>query len=450
MLTILFLSFLLLYPFLTPNSIVLADDFNIDGDSRYCELKHTTAISLGFLPETKDGPLGLLYDHEQLEGGETQVVLSSENVSTLSDRNYLVRIPDAVANVSGPPGTQVDVLYMFRNEAGHSVEVSKVVIPFTQQDHSLGNWLNVASTETGLPEERSIHVYFDFRWVIKNGLLKEYVGPGVLEDLDEGFLILDTLEIENPINIVQVGVEDVEENSNEVRIFVEIENLREEVLNNISFEHREFNTEFTMQAYETVSMEYVLEVTSSDTQSNSSNSVGILDVGYFKIHNPNVNTQCSVYGNAHNKWFQGGGVTVTAFREDGGWVNGGIVQPEGNTFCISRIPYTMTSELVEYEKIGDDGNMEEEEATDSEGEQGGEKETWEDENDIVQGNEDVDTPVSFNGENSFSHEDKEEYGEHIVEHEEGVLGVSAQQNIDIETEEESGSDFVLPETGVVR
>lgn len=390
------LSFLFLLLLLSPLSLsprpIYADDFNIMGDSRYSRLRHTTTLGTAFLPPSTAHPSSFLYDEDLLSGTPTYNIVDSVNVHNLTNINGWQRIPDIFTNVSGPPGTMIDILYHYINEAGHPFSVSKVFVPFSQSDPDLGNWLDVVKTDTGLPEERSISVFFDLRWVRKNALLKEYTGPGELEDMQEGFLLLDTLEIVNPIKILDVQVEDFE-SGNGVRISVEIENITEEELFDISFEHLDNYFEFTMQPYEVVSMEYEIENLPQEVNSN---------LGYFKIHNPNTNTQCAIYGNRQYLWFSGEGVTVNAFREDGGWVNGGIVQPEGNTYCISRIPYTMTSELLEYEIISFSDNIEVEEV------------------------------------------------ENVVSEVE-VLGVEDKQDVgSLEYEELGGENFVLPNAGVVR
>lgn len=387
MLLVFFFLFLLSSP-------VFADDFNIYGDSRYSHYRHTTAITQGYLPESIDDAESLLYEHSFVEGRNTQEVLDNESLHSLTDTFYQRRIPGKVDRVSGPPGTQVDFIYKYFNNAGHTVEVSKVVAPFSKEDPDLGNWLNIATMEGDLPVLRSISIYFDFRWILKTALFKEYIGPGVLEYEQEGSLLLETLTISNPIEIENIEVKELGGAKERVEVSVIIKNTSEEVLENIIFEHHSYNLEFTISPLEEINILYVLE--------------DFEQLGYFKIHNPNTKEECSISGNPQYQWFWGGGVTVIGYREDGGWIHGSTVQPEGDNFCISRIPYTMTSSLLEYEKSSDSDNIKEEEIVDSSDEQG----------------------------------DSEE---------EKVLGIIDEDNSsEVGIEGVSKNNFVLPKTGVVR
>lgn len=398
MLLILFLLFLLTSP-------VSADDFNIHGDSRYSDYKHTTAIAQSYIPESIEGAQSLIYDYSLTEGEETQEVLDNESVHTLTDTFYKRRIPGKVDRVSGPPGTRVDFIYKYCNYAGHSVDVSKVVAPFSKEDPGLGNWLNVATMEGNLPIQRSISIYFDFRWILKTALFKEYIGPGVLEDGQEGFLLLDTLTISNPIKIQSIEVEELVEENKGVKVLVVIKNRSEETLENMFFEHHTYHLEFTMPPLEEITIEYLLE--------------DFDELGYFKIHNPNAREECAIQGNPQYQWFWGGGVTVIGYREDGGWIHGSTVQPEGDNFCISRIPYTMTSPILEYEKSPDSDNIKEDEIVNPLDEQ-----------------------------ESLEEEGKIEDEEKIVL---GIVDTGERNEIGIEEYEGINEDnFVLPKTGVVR
>lgn len=364
MLLVFFFLFLLSSP-------VYADDFNICGDSRYSLYRHTTAITQGYLPESIDDAESLLYEDNLVEGRNTQEVLDNESLHTLADTFYKRRIPGKVDRVSGPPGTRVDFIYKYFNDAGHAVEVSKVVAPFSKEDPNQGNWLNIATMEGDLPELRSISIYYDFRWIVKKAFFKEYIGPGVLEYGQEGFLLLETLTISNPIKIKSVEVKELYEGNKGVEISVIIKNTSEESLENMVFEHQSFNLEFTIPPFEEINIVYVLE--------------DFEQLGYFKIHNPNTRQECAISGNPQYQWFWGGGVTVIGYREDGGWINGSTMQPEGDYFCISRIPYTMTSPLLEYEKSPDSDNIEEEKIVDSldEPEDSEEKEEVEEEGEVL-------------------------------------------------------------------
>jgi hypothetical protein len=391
MLFILIFLFLLSSPLSFIKSPVYADDFDVTGQSRYNLYRHATAISVNYIPESKDAPLSFLYDVGDLMGTQTQVVLENESVHTITDANYRGRIPDLFDSVSGPPGTKVAVVYSFFNNAGHSIDVSEILVPFSKEHPELGNWLNIITVDGSLPIERTVSVLYDFRWIIKTAFLKEYIGPGVLEDQDEGSLVLDTLTISNPIKIEDIEIQELGGENGLVQVSVRIINESEDVLEDMVFEHYSYSLVFTISSLEELIIEYTLE--------------GFEQLGYFKIYNPNLKTECAMYGNPRYQWFWGGGVTVIAYREDGGWVLGPIVQPEGEYFCISRIPYTMTSPHLGYANIKEDDNIERGEDEDLEA------------------------------------------GEEIYSEQGEVLGVTSEGG---RGSRESKDSFVLPKTGVVR
>ena len=388
-----FLSFFLLIYFDSfLNFPVYADDFNIIGDSNFNQYRQTTAISIGDLPLSIESSSGIIYNRNLVVGISTQEILESVSLENLTEMNYWKRVPEIADRVSGPPGTQLDIVYYFSNKAGHSVDVSKVVVPFSRSDLSMGNWLNIALVNEPLPVQRGISVFWDNRNLTKTGLLKEYIGPGVLEDGAKGVYILDSLLISDPIEIVDIQSEEVEGG---VKMFVKIKNVGNEMLEDIYLEHHEYSINFTIPALEEINIEYVLE--------------NFEELGYFKITNPNLKTECVIYGNPKYNWVLTEAVTVLGFREDGGWVNGAFVSPQQESFCITRIPYTITSPLLEYEKSLDSDNIKEDEILD------------------------------------FVDDDE------ILEKEEGIYSEGGEvMGITSESDKEYKDNFVLPKTGVVR
>jgi hypothetical protein len=399
----------ILLPLLYFSSLITpvhADDFNIIGDSNFNQYRQATTISIDTLPSTTQDSYNISYDTNLVSGYSTQEVLEQLTIEDITDMNYWRRVPDIADSVSGPPGTKIGISYFFYNQAGHEVEVSKVVIPFSKENREEGNWLNVALVNDPLPVQRSISMLWDNRNLTKSGLLKEYIGPGVLGDSVRGSLILDSVTISDPIKILDVQSDVV---GNTVEMSVAVKNGGNEVLENLTFEHLTFSQNFTILPSQEIQLEYILE--------------GVEDLGHFQIENPNEQTECAIQGIKKYQWVQTKGITVLAYREDGGgWVMGSYLIPEQESFCITRIPYTLTSSFLGYANIQVDDNMIEEEQEpsqeDPEG-QGKEKEQ-------------IEEPL----------EEQEPLEELVVDDKQGdVLGVTE--------EEESENNFVLPKTGVI-
>jgi hypothetical protein len=403
--------FLLLFYFSSLGIPVFADDFNIIGDSNFNQYRQATTISIGTLPQSPDDSFSISYDPELIAGYSTQQVFEELTIEDLTEMNYWKRIPGIADNVSGPPGTEIDVSYFFFNLAGHGVEVSKVVIPFSQEVPEDGNWLNIVSVNNPLPLQRSISIFWDKRNLTKSGLLKEYIGPGVLEDGVVGSLLLDKLTIADPIQVSEVESEIIDDN---VSMKVVIKNIGTEELENLQFKHLDYNHQFTISPSQEITIEYILE----DVQ----------DLGHFQIENSNEQTECAIYGIKKYQWVRTEGITALAFREDGGWVNGSYIIPEQESFCITRVPYTLVSPFLGYANTQLDDNI---------------KEDIEEEGEIPR--EDLEEV----GEN----EPSEELLEVDDELEKGggvVLGVQGGVENNEEVKQEDGNNFVLPKTGVVR
>jgi hypothetical protein len=390
---------------------VSADDFNIIGDSNFNQYRQATAISIGTLPQPSDNSFTVFYDSSLVTGYGTQQLFEELTIDDLTDMNYWKRIPEIADNISGPPGTEIDLSYFFFNQAGHEVEVSKVAIPFGQEVPKDGNWLNIVSVNSPIPTQRSISMFWSSRDLTKTGLLKEYIGPGVLEDGAVGAFLLDKLTIADPIQVLDIDTETIGE---KVSMKVVIKNVGTEELENLQFKHLDYNQQLNISPSQEVSVEYVLE----DVQ----------DLEHFQIENPNEQTECAVYGIKKYQWIRTEGITVLAFREDGGWVNGSYVIPEQDSFCITRVPYTHISPFLGYANTQLDDNI---------------KEDIEDEGEILE------EDIGKVDENESS-EELLEVEEELEEEGGVVLGIQNEVENNEAVKQENINNFVLPKTGVVR
>jgi hypothetical protein len=227
--------------------------------------------------------------------------------------------------------------------------------------------------------------------------MKEYVGPGQIDYGVGGSLIMDSFVIKDPINIEKV---EILAEGRSIKVKVVLRNLKEEALENISISHGGFSSNYTIPAMDTVEIEYSLE---AEEWGN-----------ILTMSNPNFARECILYGNSFSDWTTTDAITALAFREDGGWVNGSYLKPEGEDFCITQIPYSVNILLGKPE-------IREEE------------EEMNDDYDRIVGQEDV---VSVAPQDSNSNDGGEE---------EGVLGIQS----DPEVDSIKNNNFVLPKTGVV-
>jgi hypothetical protein len=327
--------FLVLFFLLLFVSPIYGDAFNISGDGSTNEYYQTVALTVEAFPMSFEEEEGIQYDTSSVFGLNTTDVLLNYDLSILSTLGGMRRIGGMVDRVDGPPGTSIDLIYLYRNDTGHSINISKIGVPFSRNIPSMGDFTNIVEFNGEVPTYTVIPVSFNGTTLLREGKIREYMGMGVLQTSSIGNLLLDTVTIANPITID--NVEYLED-----RIFVvSITNRSTEKLNNITFEYGTFVNEFDMYPSESRDIEYILDD----------------DFNYFKIYNPNIKTECIILGSSNYNWFQMSAVTVLAYREDGGWVNGAYVQPEQESFCITRLPYSMTSQVLQYERSMEDDNI---------------------------------------------------------------------------------------------
>lgn len=320
-------------------SPIYADDFNIGGDGVSNEYYQTTGLTVQSFPNNSEEVNSISYDLSKV-GGVLTELSQSKNIQNLTALGYMRRIPDTLDEVKGPPGTKIDILYYFFNDAKHAVNISKLAIPFSRSVPDMGDLTNILEFQNDEPSLRSIDVLFNGYNLKKEGKLKEYSRSDEIPNGLKGTFVIDTVEISNPISIESI---ELEKNEDLIDVKVLLKNYSGEKLNNLLFMHDTYSLQFDFLSLEEKIIEYSLDNTG--------------DLGYFKITNPNTKTECAIYGSNFYNWLQPNAVTVLAYREDGGWVNGAHVQPAQESFCITRIPYSMTSSRLVYENIPDDDNI---------------------------------------------------------------------------------------------
>jgi len=395
---------LLFFIFLLLTSPVSADGFDQIYNSSFNRYKQTTGLSYSYLPVSKSSSVpGISYDTSLVEGVKTGDVWGNYTLEYLTENEYWQRKSKLLSEVSGPPGTQIDLLYYYLNNTGHNIEVNKVLLPFSRGDSSLGNWMNVVMGTTGV-SYRDISISWEQLVLSRKGLMKEYVGPGRIANGVGGSFIIDSFVIKDPINIekIEMLVE-----GQEIKGKIILRNFKNVDLEDIGISHGSFSSTYTIPAMETVEVEYSLD--GDDWE----------DI--LTISNPNSPRECILYGNALSDWITTDAITALAFREDGGWVNGSYLKPEGEDFCITQIPYSVNIPLRK-------PKLKEEE------------EVLNDESVIP-----IDSPDSNS--NDLDQEDLGEQGE--------VLGIQVNPDNDSINEDDSvinnikNNNFVLPKTAVV-
>lgn len=315
--------FLLLLLF-TSSIPVSADGFSERGDNSQNNFYHTITYTIDkeSLPLSSEEEDSIQYMDLDVVGENSKNFIS--NIYSLTKPYHMIRLNSKAINVAVPPLSKIDIIYHYLNNSGHTINVSKIKTVYSRE----------------LSEDSGVSFIKNDLRLTRNGHFIEYAGMGEVKSGESGVKFLDTVKIDNPLSILEIKTSKGE--GDIVNLMIRIRNSSGEELKNLQFFHREYITKFDLSAYREYELNYSLKYPEV-----SDNSV---DLGYFTLFNPNTFKRCAVFGTALNEWFNVESVSVFSYREDGGWAHGSYLQPDEEGFCIERVPYSMTSKRIFYEK----------------------------------------------------------------------------------------------------
>lgn len=319
---------MILYFFIIFATPVYADNFDGTKDTSSNQYFQTIALGVNGYPDIED----IRYNKVDFLAENTESILNS-NLESFTDFDNTRRIPMVADHIDVPPGTQVDVVYLYRNSTGHSVDISKIDWILSRNIKEDGDLTQILD----IPEfvEGTFGFKYSSQNLIKSGIYKEYTGLGDISNGGSGAYLLDSVSITNPLSI-----DDIQANSNEsggVDFKIYIQNTSNEYLNNLKFTYGLFEETFNLSA----NQEHIVEFSIPEI---------FEELGRFEIYNPNVKQVCAIYGSPYYTYTQTDAISIYAFRGEN-IVPGASVQPERESFCIKRIPYTMISQPMVLNQI---------------------------------------------------------------------------------------------------
>jgi hypothetical protein len=312
---------MILYFFVIFAKPVYADNFDSSIDTSDNQYYQTIALGVNDYPNISN----IEYKKEDFLAEKTESILNSD-IGAFTDFDFTRRIPMVADHVDAPPGTQVDIVYLYKNLTGHEVNISKVSLVLSRNNMEKGNLMEVLD----IPEyfERDLAYKYSNLNLVKSGIHKEYEGVGLVDNEIIGTYFLESFKVRNPLNIDNVSISKNESGGVDFEIYVQ--NNSKEYLNNIKFKYDSYEEVFNISSQQ----EYVVRFSISDVPS---------ELEKFSIYNPNTKQVCAVYGSPFYTYTQTDAIPVFAYR-GANIVPGAAVQPERESFCIKRIPYTMISE----------------------------------------------------------------------------------------------------------
>ncbi len=319
---------MILYFFVIFAKPVYADNFDSSIDTSSNQYFQTIALGVSDYPDIPN----ITYQRSDFLAEKTDSILNSD-IGAFTDFDFTRRIPMVADHIDAPPGTQVDIVYLYKNATGHEVDISKIDLVLSRNNVGNGDLREVLSIPEYLDGDL-VYKYSNLN-LMKSGIRKEYEGIELVDNEIIGAYVLGSFNVSNPLNIDNVNVTKNENGGVDFKIYVQ--NNSKEYLNNIKFTYGSYEEIFNIPALQ----EHVVEFTISNVP---------LELGTFEIYNPNIKQVCAVYGSPFFTYTQTDAVPVFAYRGEY-IVPGAVVQPERESFCIKRIPYTMTSEPMIFNQV---------------------------------------------------------------------------------------------------
>lgn len=320
--------------FVTP---VSADSFTETGDAVDNQYFQTVSFGIENLPDNCDFENCIEYTDTNVFGSNTELVLGTGAIETLTDFVYMRRRPAVNDVVRVPPRTKISLVYHYANKSGHDVNIPTIAVPLSRNEHTNGNIMNICDVG-GNAEYGGVNVVFNSRNVLRNGYFKEYVGMGVVPMEESKRFVLDTFVVKEPVSISKIKAS---RNGGSVHMDVIVKNKSVELLNSLNYKHLEYTENLNLPSGGEKQLSYDIEIDQGEWY-----------LGNISIHNPNIETECTTLGTNYYDWYSSSAVSVLAYREGEGWVNGAYVQPSVESMCIQRIPYTMYSDNLFLETSG--------------------------------------------------------------------------------------------------
>ena len=322
---------------------VLADSFfSNDGDITYNRYYDTLGYGIGELLESKVCPNCVEYDISKVYGTNSGEIVGNTSIYDVTDEDWkygLVRLRNIHDRVSLPPYSAVDFIYWSDNRAGDNVNISSLKVLLSSENPVNGDLRNILYVEG---EYESTPIKYIIYKYPRNGITKTYPGLGAIGN-SEGILkgmILDRIYVKPGIQFVKW---EAEENEDLVMLRIFVKNISNFVLKNILFNHGEYSLKKDFEPGEEYMYEYILK------------GEDINSLGYANIYDPNQVTQCVVLGEHMESNYVGESVIVAGVREyNGQYISytGSRIKPYLESFCITRIPYTLYSEEIKLEEEG--------------------------------------------------------------------------------------------------
>jgi len=270
-----------------------------------------------------------------INGEYTNDILLNTNISDLTTNELETRIYNKYERVSVRPLSKIDIGYYWFNNTGEDIDIETIRIPMSRQIVDRGDMTNLVydiGFEEGITYSGSIY---------KGGKYLDVDGIGLVSPQSSNSVVLDTLTVKLPIEITDYQIEYMSEYTSKVNLTIQ-SNVREYLKNVLLNYSGNVDIPIELEAYGELK---VIVYKQCELVGNEVNC------GPMRIKDPNTKTHCMIYGDPWSGYNNSDSITVfNKVQEE--WISGSRVQPDFESFCIQRLPYTyITEDMIGYIEI---------------------------------------------------------------------------------------------------
>ncbi len=310
-------------------SLLLSPKITFAGEDYNHRFNSAIAYTIGWLPEisftsTVDYSIG------SVVGYDTVNFYYSTEISSLTIENGVIRNHDVADRISAPPGSQIDILYYYENRTNKPVTVNEIFIPMSSTEDITTSFGNITTAD---PESNAVFIPDNGIIYRRGGYYGRYPINITVPPSEKGKVIVDSIYIKNPIEVVRVLKEVLDD---QIKVEIEFKNVSNENFENLELIHTDKSIIFSIPSQKTKILRYSISKNYFFEDEN-----GNINIGPAIIVNDSSITKCGI-GNTDPIKILGMYTNDVFYSNLTGGISGGsLFVPTEGSFCITRIPYAI-------------------------------------------------------------------------------------------------------------
>jgi hypothetical protein len=290
------------------------------------EEKFYSTVSFS-IDEVEDNSIKRYRTPYKIRGEYTNDILFNTSIDDLTTNELETRIYNRYERATVRPLSTVDIGYYWYNNTDEELDIDRIRIPMSRQIVERGSLTEIFE-DIGFGEEITCTDS-----LCKGGKYLEVDGVGLISSQSKGAIVIATGTVKLPIEITDYDIEYISQYTSKITFNVRsnVEQYQDDVLINYS---GSLDIRLNFKSYEEFTVTVFKQCNLENTEINC---------GPMRIKNPNMKMICAVYGSPWSGYNNPDSISV--FNKIGdSWIPGSKVQPDVESFCITRLPYIYTTD----------------------------------------------------------------------------------------------------------